>query len=414
MMKITRVDLKLKLNPKEQNMYASAFLTIKKPSPIINLMINNQLQWLEFKAEVKGEKYYFIPEEKSVAKDHFLKSSKIWSIELPEELRNLNELLLSVRYSGQIESDPWSTNYLTAEGVELGLYVAYYPLLNITDRLSFSLILQGPKGWSWIMNSEKLNDCNCEIWVSDEPKIDLYLIGIPDDKAIEQDEPTKFWGLKRNYNKFVDLDTHLEKFYTNLVKILGEPPLNHFKLVLVPREKGGMVTRQGIIAMQDNIPENVITENRDILLLKWVHEMCHFWFNKTSVETYHNWIDEALSDYCALFITKFEFGDKFYKNQIEGIKTKIRDSSDLVPLKNITRQHEKADLLFYKYGSLIFHEICEEIGEDSFKLFLSEFSKKSLKATQITTKDLVSTLKKINKSDWESFLNEKIDRIPVI
>ncbi|MHA1516895.1 MAG: hypothetical protein ACTSPF_15315 [Candidatus Heimdallarchaeaceae archaeon] len=122
MMKITRVDLKLKLNPKEQNMYASAFLTIKKPSPIINLMINNQLQWLEFKAEVKGKKYYFTPEEKSVDKDHFLKSSKIWSIELPEELRNLNELLLSVRYSGQIESDPWSTNYLTAEGVEFILF----------------------------------------------------------------------------------------------------------------------------------------------------------------------------------------------------------------------------------------------------------------------------------------------------
>jgi len=85
-MKITRVDLKLKLNPKEQKMYASAFLTIKKPSPTIDLMINNQLQWLEVKAEVKGENYYFTPEEKSVPKDHFLKSAKIWLIELPEKL----------------------------------------------------------------------------------------------------------------------------------------------------------------------------------------------------------------------------------------------------------------------------------------------------------------------------------------
>lgn len=184
MMKITRVDLKLKLNPKEQNMYASAFLTIKNPSPIIDLIINNQLQWLEVTSEFKGKKFYFIPVEKSVSEDHFLKSAKIWSIELPKELQNLNELLLSVRYSGQIESDPLSTNSITAKGVELGLSVAYYPLLNITDKLSFSLILQGPKGWSWIMNSEKLEDCNCEIWVSDEPKNDLYLIGIPEDKEI--------------------------------------------------------------------------------------------------------------------------------------------------------------------------------------------------------------------------------------
>ena len=144
-------------------MYASAFLTIKKPSPTIDLIINNQLQWLEIKTEVKGENHYFTPEEKTIPKNHFLKSVKIWLIELPEELQDLDELLLSIRYSGQIESDPWSTNYLTPEGVELGLYVAYYPILNITDRLSFSLILQGPKGWTWIMNSERLKNCNCEI-----------------------------------------------------------------------------------------------------------------------------------------------------------------------------------------------------------------------------------------------------------
>jgi len=413
-MKITRVDLKLKLYPKEQKMYASAFLTIKKPSHTIDLIINNQLQWLEIKTEVKGENYYFTPEEKSIPKDHFLKSVKIWLIELPEELQDLDELLLSITYSGQIESDPWSTNYLTPEGVELGFYVAYYPILNITDWLSFSLILQGPKGWTWIMNSERLKNCNCEIWVSEEPKIDLYLIGIPEEKAIDQRKPTRFWGYKRNYDNFVDLDSHLQKFYSKLIELLGKPPLNNFKLVLVPREKGGMITRQGIIVMQDNIPKNVITEKRDILLLKWIHEMCHFWFNKTSVETYHNWIDEALSDYCALFIAKFEFGEKFYRNQIEEIKIKIRESNDLVPLKHITRQHEKADVLFYKYGSLIFHEISDEIGEESFKLFLLEFSKKSLKAKQIITKDLVNTLNKINKHDWESFLNEKIDRIPVI
>ncbi|MCE7748295.1 MAG: hypothetical protein GPJ51_07850 [Candidatus Heimdallarchaeota archaeon] len=182
MMKITRVDLKLKLNPREQNMYASAFLTIRNPSPIIDLMINNELQWLEVTSEFKGKKTYFTPEEKSVLENHFLKSVKVWSVELPEEMQNLDELLLSVRYSGQIEPDSGSTNYLTAKGVKLGLSAAYYPLINITDKLSFSLILQGPKGWSWIMNSEKLKDCNCEIWVSDEPKNELYLVGNPEDK----------------------------------------------------------------------------------------------------------------------------------------------------------------------------------------------------------------------------------------
>ena len=411
-MKITRIDLKLKINPNEPDMYGSAFLTVKNPSPKIELMINKQLQWLELYSEVKGKKYYFTPLEKDVAENHFLKSAKIWSIELPEEIQGLDEFHLSVRYSGQIESDPWSTNYISETGVELGLYVAYYPILNITDKISFSLILQAPKSWSWIMNSERLKDCQCDIWVSEEPKTDLYIIGIPTKEAISPEKFSRFWGLKRNYGRFSELDSYLEKFYYSLVEILGKPPLDSFKIVLVPREKGGMITRQGIIVMQDNIPEDVIIEKRDILILKWVHEMCHFWFNKTSVETYDNWIDEGLSDYISLFISKFTFSENFYSEQIQEIKNKISECEDLVPIKDITRQHDKADVLFYKYGSLIFHEINEIIGDEQFRLFLSNFAEESLRANQITTEDLIEALKGVYKNDWETFLNEKIEKKP--
>ncbi len=413
-MKITRIDLKLKINPMEPDLYGSAFLTISNPSSSIELMINKNLQWLEIYAEVRGKKYYFTPQEKIVSEDHFLKTAKIWSIDLPDEIQNLDEFHLSIRYSGEIESDPWSTNYISEDGVELGIYVAYYPILNITDRISFSLMLQAPKNWSWIMNSERLKDCQCDIWVSEEPKVDLYIVGVPTDVAISQDKFSRFWGLKRNYDKFSVLDDFLQRYYYSIVEILGKPPLDNFSLVLVSRETGGMITRQGIIVMSDNISDQVITEKRDILLLKWVHEIGHFWFNKTSVESYHNWIDEALCDYIALFISRQELGEDFYIVQLEEIKDKIKNATDLLPLKKITRQHDKADILFYKYGSLIFHDIFELIGEDKFKLFLSKFAKLSLDAIQIETEDLENTLTEVYKKDWKTYLTKKLEEIPSI
>ncbi|MHA1199100.1 MAG: M1 family aminopeptidase [Candidatus Heimdallarchaeaceae archaeon] len=414
-MKLNRVDLKLSLKlEEEEELYASAFLTIQNPENVIEFMLNKELEIINVSTEIKWKKTNFEVEEYNVPEDHFLKNCRICKINLPESIHGLEELNLSVRYKGFIEGDSWGTNYLEKSRVELGLYAIYYPILNFDDKISFSLILQASEEWDWIVNASKLADCDCDIWVTEEKRIDIYLIGIPKEQAIKGDESLRFRGSKRHFDGFQELSKDLSDFEELLIAWLGKPPTEEFFLVLAPRDSGGIISRQGLISMQDSIQPEVIKKNKEILLMAWVHEMSHFWFNSTSVSSYDNWIDEGLCDYSALLLAKQKFGKKFYVDRIEAIRTTLLKEESLPAIKEIARIHPKADLLFYKYGSLIFHELMTKIGEELFRKSIRNFAQKSIEKDNITTQDLIKSFNDITKEDWTEYFENKISSTIII
>ncbi len=412
-MTITHIDLKLKINPAKQKLDALAFLTIRDVGKEINLILNKKLDWTVFKIERKSKKTVLEAEVREAPEDSFLKPVKIWNIKIPEEFVNAEEILLECEYSGSIESDPWSTNYIREDAVELGCYVAYYPIENLEDKPTFSVVMRSPDDWTWVMNSDRLGDCKCNIWVTEEPRTDLYLIGLPNEKSIEFDEEKRFWGAKRNYETYESLEEELNEIERRLREWLGESKVADFKIVLVPRDSGGLISREGIIAMQDTIPEENIKKNENLLLLSWAHEISHFWFNKTSPLTYHNWLDEALCDYSSLLIGKAMYGESFYEERIESIKSKIK-SEELPAIKESVRSDPKAELSFYKYGSFIFHEIYQEIGENELKKIITDFAQKSLNKDKIETNDFISSMNKITGKDWLGFFEERLSNPPKV
>ncbi|MCE7743140.1 MAG: hypothetical protein GOP50_11885 [Candidatus Heimdallarchaeota archaeon] len=178
-MKLSRVDLKLTLNQETEELFASAYLTINNPESIIEFYLNNELEIREVSTEIKWKRTDFEVKEKNVSEDFFLKNCKIYRIELPETLQDNEELNLSINYKGSIEVDSWGTNYYEKTRVELGLYAVYYPILNFEDKISFSLVLQTSEEWDWDVNASRLEDCDCDIWISEEKRIDIHIVGIP-------------------------------------------------------------------------------------------------------------------------------------------------------------------------------------------------------------------------------------------
>ena len=51
-------------------------------------------------------------------------------------------------------------------------YVAYYPIENLEDKPTFSVVMRTPDDWTWVMNSDRLGDCKCNIWVTEEERTD--------------------------------------------------------------------------------------------------------------------------------------------------------------------------------------------------------------------------------------------------
>lgn len=412
-MTISHIDLKLKINPVKQKLDALAFLTIKDVGSEINLFLNEKLDWTVFKIEENKKKIVLDFEVKDAPEDSFLRPVKIWQIKIPEEFVNEKEILLECEYSGSIESDPWGTNYIREDAVELGCYVAYYPIENLEDKPTFSVVMRSPDDWTWVMNSDRLGDCKCNIWVTEEPRTDLYLIGLPNKSSMEFDEKKRFWGMKRNYDYYKSLESELNSMEQKLRRWLGESKVTDFKIVLVPRDSGGLIAREGIIAMQDTISKEIIEKNKEQLLLSWVHEISHFWFNKTSPETFHNWVDEALCDFCSLMIGREMYGELFYDKKIKEIKNKIK-SENLPPIKDLVRSNPKAELTFYKYGSLIFHEILQKIGEEKLKNILHDFAQLSLKKDKIETDDFIDLIDTRTGISWKGFFDEKLSSNPEV
>ena len=148
--------------------------------------------------------------------------------------------------------------------------------------------------------------------------------------------------------------------------------------------------------------------------MAWIHEMGHFWFSSTSASNYNNWIDEGLCDYCALLLSKERYGEEFYSERIDEIKVKLQEKDNLPAITDISRTHPEADILFYKYGSLIFHEIMLEIGEDTFRRSINLFAQKSINKRKIETKDLIASFNEITEGDWTEFFMERISNPPKI
>ena len=408
-MKVSHINLDLVITPEEQKLSAKCTLNVHNIKEKITFYLNKQLKMKSVKISIGEKTLDLEPIKQELPEDAFLKACNLWELKCPQV--DNDEIRLYYEYGGKIESDSWGTNYLLETAIELGIYVGYYPIIAIEDQPSFTLTLNGPSSWKWLMNAPKVEAENILTWSTKEPRIDLYLLGLPSHLAISEDGI--FWGRKKNFPIYEDLSDGLEDMETTLRGWLGETPTKNFHLALVPRESGGLISRNGVIAMQDNLDEEIIKKNTKALLFSWTHEIGHFWFSKTSVSNYHNWMDEALCDFCALLVTQDKFGDEFYKERLSTFKQIVRESKDpLSPITETTRNHPQADLLYYKYGLLILHDLMQVIGKELMKKTIANFAQKCVKSDKIETQDFVESLKEITNKDYSTLLMERLSNPP--
>ena len=409
-MKVTHVNLKLTLKTDEEKLSAKCELELRNAKKLIPFFLNKQLKINNIKVIDQSEVSNLVPIMKEVPNDSFLKTCNLWELEYST---SNSMIILQFEYEGMIESDLWGTNYLTKDAVELGIYVGYYPIVGLDDKPSFKLQLTGSTNWKWLVNAPKVEDTKSLVWETDESRIDLYLIGLPSEITIQ--EESVFWGRKKNFGIYESLSNDLKGLERDLRNWLREMPAKDFHLALVPRTTGGLISRNGLIAMQDNLEEEVIKKNYQALLFSWTHEIGHFWFSKTDVSSYHNWIDEALCDFCALLVTKEKFGNTFYKEKLNRIKTLLSEVEEPLPaIMSIERSHTKADLLFYKYGNLILVNIMEQIGEELMRKVITNFAQKCVNSDKITTEDFLVSLQEVTSNDWSAFLYDKLSKPPVL
>ncbi|MBD3192634.1 MAG: hypothetical protein GF308_18480 [Candidatus Heimdallarchaeota archaeon] len=415
-MRIKHINLAVTINPNDSELACQGSIQMSNPEekPFIHLNKLLELEELYLKEKNSRIDLAFSPSE--IDPEFFIKASKKWSIELPANYQEKEELELFFKYRGKIQRDePYKTNYLTSEAIELAIYVAWYPIVELDDNPTFQVKLKRIDNWLWTMNAPRKSESeNTIVWERKDPATDLTLLGRPKTTAITKEMSAIFWGDKSFLENFSSLEQDILGFKQKLEDWLGKPKNDAFQIAISSRESGGTYVRQGLISTQGNLPEEYFTTKKKRFLLGWMHEIAHLWFAASEKSTYHNWLDEAIADYSALLLSELFYGKKFFEEILEKHRKMIEKEKDLPAIKEITRSHEKSYIVFYKWGSLILHEIRRKIGLDLFLEVLRDFADKSKKQTVVNTDDFIESLNRLTSDDWSGFINKHLSIKPKV
>ncbi|MFO7837524.1 MAG: M1 family aminopeptidase [Candidatus Thorarchaeota archaeon] len=409
-MPVKHLDLKADIRPEDSFLHVEGLVVASGFDDTVDLLLNPcfELLNIEYTSDNGFQKLEFT--EQRPPDDVFMPAAS-YEIRIPEELQQQNSIDIRVEYQGRLYRYFFDTSRIREKFIELAIYGLWYPITSFSDRISYRLHLNAPEDWTWIANAPQVSD-DLLIWQSKSPRIDITLHGRPAQDAISPDDSDLFWGSPRNLKSLRPLEADFKPFKKLIRNWLGPTDNDDLKIVLVSRDFGGGYSRSGLVVLQDDIGDDITESKKKSILKYWAHEYAHFWWRKTTVEDYHNWIDEALAEYTARLACENILGEEYFEDSIQGLRDALREEESLPPIKEIRRQHPKAKTVFYVYGALIFHEIREKIGKESFLEFLYSFAQKEIKAEKIITSDLVATLEETTGLEWQDYVDERISMEP--
>ncbi len=402
------LDIDFEIRPDDSYVQVEGDVTVRGLGESFSFLLNPCLE-IDSIQVYRGDSLERIEAvEQRPPQDVFIPSS-YYRIELPEDMQNSEELTFRFKYRGRIFRYSFNTSRIQSDYVELAIYSIWYPFCSFRDRPSFEVRLRGPANWTWIMNADKVDD-NPLTWRSDDNRTDLTLHGRPINSAIHPEESELFWGSPTNLDLYKPLEAKFSEIQGQLINWLGEPETKELQIILVPRDFGGGYARHGLIVIQENTVTEI--ESEVSIMSYWGHEFAHSWFKRTTVEDYHNWVDEALATYASLLAIEEVYGPEAAQERIEKMRKRIEEHEELPSIKSIERSHPHAQLVYYVYGTLIMHQIREEIGKDTMIDVLHNFAQKCLEKKQIVTKDLIGSLNEMTGRHWDQHMEERLTAPP--
>jgi hypothetical protein len=355
-------------------------------------VLNRGLKWKSVSQRVLGETHQVNLNQTNELEVPRFYNGDLWALEPSAVIGPKQErTIIEFEYSGQIhpprkESDMPQMGYIKSDFVELACYSAWYPVpLSMETYMSFQISLDGPSDWTWDANGVSTStDRSVWTWKQDRQVNDITLVGLPLRDA-HIDTESFFWGTKSMVGSQKVFDRDIHRLSELLEHWLGprgtDAPL---RFVITPRRKGGAYARAGMVVVGGGYPTE--SSLRNPVLQAMCHEICHDWFCKASPLTYDNWVDEALAEFCSIYIVDDYMGDGFLNSRIEKTKDRLEKAGDLPSIRSLVREKEESYAAFYFRGFLLLYEVAESVGVTEFRKVISEFARLCTQSESITSK----------------------------
>lgn len=385
-------SLKCLISPKKGHIKVSGTIIIPSTEGSAFFVLNRGLRWTKcVRRTASGEQNITAIKTDIVEVPKFY-NGDLWTfVGLDTEL---DEFVLEIEYSGQIhppakDSGNPTMGYIKRDFVELACYSAWYPVpFNMETNMSFELEFEGPVDWTWEANGklqkvENRNESAIWIWNQTRPVNDIVVVGLPKRDA-HLDEKSLFWGPRDLAGAHRVLDTSAREMKEILEDWLGpRDTTDSVRFAITPRKMGGAYARAGLIVVGGGYSTDASL--RKSVLQAMCHEICHDWFNKASVRTYDNWLDEALAEYCSIMITDDYFHEGYLESRVEKTRQLLEKQGNIPAIRNLIREKEEAYVAYYYRGFLLLNEISEKTDRKEFHKMIGEFAQLCVKERLVTT-----------------------------
>ena len=409
-------NLTVKIDPKRGQLRVRGTIIIPTREDSAFFILNRGLRWINTtRLTASGNQQITVSRTDAIGVPRFY-NGELWTFDVMDTEHD--EFVIEIEYAGQIhppskDSGMPVMGYIKRDFVELACYSAWYPVpFNMETNMSFELTIEGPDDWTWEANGNCIGiekSGSIARWSIKQARSvnDITIVGLPKRDA-QLDTNSLFWGPRTMVATHKTLDIGAREMRNRLAAWLG--PLfeeRNLRFALTPRELGGAYARTGLIVVGGGYSTD--SSLRGPVLQSMCHEMCHDWFCKASVQTYDNWLDEALAEYCSIMITDDYLNENYLENRIVKTKERLTKEGHVPAIRQLKREQEVAYAAYYYRGFLLLNEVSENVGRDEFRRIIGEFAQVCVREKAVTTNMFLDFLEQKIGKNATAIVNEWLD-----
>ena len=275
--------------------------------------------------------------------------------------------------------DTKAINYLkNNEGLETGLYTAWFPLSFDYGKFSYRLSLTLPTDQQLTGNGTVSRQGNHWQLHNGQPGMDIVLVSSEKLNIHTLDlgnARLELADMGNDPEQIRRLLSDLNTLMPALQARLGKPDGGgaQYRFVLVPRSSGPSYSRDGFAVVTRFEPTAYRRLIRTI-----AHEVGHFWWNHAPTDSWQDWLNESFAEYASVMAIERLYGS----GEKVALLTRYRQqSAKVAAIAGLPRTDDQAHTALYSKGPLIIDELRQRLGDEAFFTLLRQINRERVSST---------------------------------
>lgn len=287
-------------------------------------------------------------------------------IELTRALNKGEAITLDFAYSGKVTQHTWPVNRISADLVEMGLYMPWFPLNMGYGEFTSEVNLTIPREYRVAGYGEVSGGKGSWRIVRSTPTTDIVIMA--GRNLVRKTERAGGYEIEVTYPEGQYEGARQALRYglgalTTYASWFGDAGEKRVQVFISPREQGGGFARRGLVVLSD-----LRKADDPASLCRYLgHEIGHLWWTGATVDSYEDWMNESFAEYSALMLLREKVSTAAYDFRIQQ---DIAKSVGAPPIFGLDRNDKAAQVVLYSKGPMILKRLEDQIGPKAFRELL--------------------------------------------